>query len=110
MADFDNIKVEKKTLSTKLTQLETLDLFTKGKSLAEIATARELTLNTIADHLVFLIEKGLIKNIDKLVEKKKQEKILAAIKKVGAEKLTPIKEELGDDYSWEDIKFVRATL
>jgi ATP-dependent DNA helicase, RecQ family len=106
--DFDNIKVEKKTLSTKLTQLETLDLFLKGKSIAEISTEREMTENTIYGHLEFLTEKGLIKNIDKLVDAKKQDKIFAVIKKTGADKLTPIKDELGDDYSWEEIKLARA--
>jgi DNA-binding CsgD family transcriptional regulator len=107
-ADFDDIKVEKKTLSTKLTQLETLDLFLKGKSIAEISVERGFSENTIYGHLEFLIEKGLIKNIDKLVDAKKQDKIFAVIKKVGADKLTPIKDELGDDYSWEEIKLTRA--
>jgi superfamily II DNA helicase RecQ len=106
--DFDNIKVEKKTLNTKLTQLETLDLYNKGKSIAEIAKERELAENTIYGHLEFLIEKNLIKDINKLVDSKKQIKIMAAIKKVGAAKLTPIKDELGDDYSWEEIKIARA--
>jgi ATP-dependent DNA helicase RecQ len=107
-ADFGEIKVEKKTLNTKLTQLETLDLYNKGKTVTEIAAERELTENTIYNHLEFLIEKNLIKDIDKLVDSKKQDKIVAAIKKVGAAKLTPIREELGDDYSWEEIKITRA--
>ena len=91
-----------------MTQLETLDLYNKGKSVAEIAAQRELAENTIYGHLEFLIEKKLIKDIDKLVDSKKQDKIFAAIKKVGAAKLTPIKDELGDDYSWEEIKIARA--
>jgi ATP-dependent DNA helicase RecQ len=91
-----------------LTQLETLDLYIKGKGVAEIAAERELTENTIYGHLEFLIEKNLIKDINKLVDSKKQEKIFTAIKKVGAAKLTPIKDELGDDYSWEEIKIARA--
>jgi ATP-dependent DNA helicase RecQ len=106
--NFSEIKVEKKTLNTKLTQLETLDLFNKNYEVAAIAGARGLTTNTIYEHLAFLVEKNLIKNIDKLVNSKKQDKIFAAIKKVGAVKLTPIKDELGDDYSWEEIKLARA--
>ena len=107
-ADFDDIKVEKKTLNTKLTQLETLDLYIKGQLVAEIAAERELTENTIYNHLEFLIEKGLIKEIDKLVDVKKQAKIMAAIKKIGFDKLTPLRDELGEDYSWEEIKLARA--
>jgi ATP-dependent DNA helicase RecQ len=110
LADFDGIKVEKKTLSTKLTQLETLDLFLKNYDPTAIAGARGLAVETIYNHLAFLIEKGLIKNIDKLVDAKRQEKIISAIKKVGAEKLTPIREELGEEFSWEEIKIVRAKI
>lgn len=106
--DFNDMKVKKEVMPTKLTQLETLDLFLKGNKIEEIAKTRDLTINTVTDHLCFLIEKGLIKNIDALVDKKKQTKILAAIKEVGVEKLTPIKEELGDDFSWEEIKITRA--
>jgi ATP-dependent DNA helicase RecQ len=107
-ADFESVKVKKEVMPTKLTQLETLDLFNKGKSLEEIAVSRELTINTVVDHLCFLAEKGLIKNLDRLVDEKKQRRIIKAIEDVGPEKLTPIKEALGDDVSWEDIKLVRA--
>jgi len=95
-------------LSTKLTQLETLDLFVKGSNIDEIATARELATSTIAGHLLFLIEKKLIKNIDKLVPLKRQDKILKAIKELGPDKLTPIKESLGEEFDWDEIKFVIA--
>jgi hypothetical protein len=30
------------------------------------------------------------------------------IKKIGMDKLTPIKDELGDNYSWDEIKLVMA--
>ncbi len=109
-ADFEKVKVEKKTLNTKLTQLETLDLFNKGYDPAAIAATRNFAVGTIYDHLIFLIEKGLIKNVDRLVEADKRKKIIAAIKKIGAGKLTPIREELGEDFPWEDIKIVRAFL
>jgi ATP-dependent DNA helicase RecQ len=109
-ADFEEVKVEKKTLNTKLTQLETLELFNKNHSPAEIASLRNLATGTIYDHLTFLAEKGLIKNIDRLVDNNKQKIIMAAIKKIGAEKLTPIRKELGEDFSWEEIKIVRAFL
>lgn len=95
-------------LNTKLTQLETLELFNHGLSIEKISKKRELSTATIVNHLSFLIEKKLIKNIDKLVTKKQQEKIKKAIKKVGAEKLTPIKEILDDKTSWDEIKLVIA--
>ena len=105
-------EVKKKTfnLSTKLTQLETLELWNKGMSIEKIAAARELAVGTIVGHLCFLIEKGLGVNIDKLVKPERQKKIMAAVEKVGAEKLTPIRKALGEDFSWDEIKLVLAKL
>jgi len=116
MGEVEKAQVEarhkKKTssLSTKLTQLETLELWNKGMSLEKIAEARELTVGTIIGHLCFLAEKGLGVNIDKLVKPDKQKKIMAAVKKIGADKLTPIREALGEEYSWDEIKLVLAKM
>ncbi len=95
-------------LSTKLTQLETLDLFNKKFNVNQIAKKREIEITTVINHLCFLIEKKLIKNIDSLVETKKQISIEKTIKKINTDKLTPIKEVLGDNYSWDEIKIVLA--
>lgn len=97
-------------LSTKLTQLETLELWNKSMSLEKIAAARGLAVGTVIGHLCFLIEKGLGVNIDKLVKPERQKKIMAAVKKVGADKLTPIREALGEEYSWDEIKLTLAKL
>lgn len=95
-------------LSTKLTQLATFDLYNKGLSIDEMAQARELTPNTIVEHLCYLIENKLPVEIKKFVKPARQKEIIDVIGKVGAEKLSPIKEALGDDFSWEEIKLVRA--
>lgn len=99
--------------NAKLTQLETLELYQKGLSVKEIAEARNLKPATIIDHLCFLLEKKLPIDLDKLVDKNKQKKIKAAIKKIGPEKLSLIREKLGgeeSDISWEDIKLIRSFL
>jgi len=101
-------KTKKSILNTKLTQLETLDLHNKGLSISKISKERQLKKNTIINHLCFLIEKGLIKNIDKLVDKKTQAKIKKAITKVSINKLKPIFEELGEKIDYDDIKYVVA--
>jgi ATP-dependent DNA helicase RecQ len=116
MGEVEKVQVEEKhkkktsSLSTKLTQLETLELWNKGLSLEKIAEARELTIDTIVGHLCFLIEKGLGISIDKLVKPERQKKIVAAIKTAGTDKLTPIHEILGEDYSWDEIKLVLAKM
>lgn len=100
----------KSPLSTKLTQLETFDLYNKGLTPEKIATERDITMGTVFDHLIFLVGKKLIKDIDKLVSPKKQKEIKEAIAKVGGEKLKTIKEELGEEISYEEIKMVIAKM
>ena len=108
----------KTKLKTKLTQLETFDLYNQGMTIDEMAQTRNLKPGTIIQHLCYCIEKGLPVEIDKFVSKEKQKKIKQAIKKVGDEKLSPIKEELarldsakarqGDDINWDEIRLVVA--
>jgi ATP-dependent DNA helicase RecQ len=90
-------------LNTKLTQLETWELFAKGCKPEEIAKARDLKETTIMDHLVYLVDKGLITDIDRLVSPAKQKKILAVAEK-GVDKLKPLREKLGDEITYSDIK------
>ena len=98
------------SLNTKLTQLETLELYNKGAEIDKIAEIRGLNRDTIINHLCFLIEKGLIKDIDKLVDKKTQLKIEKVIEKTGLEKLKPIYEELGENINYDDIKITAAKI
>ncbi len=101
-------KSQKAKLPTKLTQLETFDLYNKGLDIREIAKSRDLKTATIVEHLCFLLEKKLPVDIDRLVGKKKQKSILDAVAQAGSDKLAPIKERLGEEASWEDIKLVLA--
>lgn len=107
-----NLKKSKTKLNTKLTQLETLELYQKGLSIADIARQRELATSTIATHLAFLIEKGIlpVTEVDKLVSAKLQQKIKIAVKKVGAEKLKPIFEELDEKIEYDAIRLVIAKM
>ncbi len=100
----------KSTLNTKLTQLETLELFNKGLTMPEIAQKRELQASTIANHLCFLLEKGLIKpgKINELVKPGLQKKIIAAGREVGFAKLKPIYEYLGEEAEYDDIRLTLA--
>lgn len=97
---------KKSLLSTKLTQLETFDLFNRGFSIEKIARERNLNKETAINHIGYLIEKGLIKNIDKLVDTKVKNKIKAVVAKLGFEKIKPIFEKLEGKVSYQDIKIV----
>lgn len=97
-------------LSTKLTQLETLEMYNRGLGIQEIAKQRGLNKDTVINHLVFLLEKKILKakEIDKLVNQKNQIKIKKAVKKVGKDKLKPIFEELDGKISYDEIKLFLA--
>ncbi len=91
-------------------QLQTLDLYLRGLNLAEIAIERSMRESTITDHLIKTIECGYEVNLDRIVSLERQQAIEQAINTVGADRLTPIREHLGDSYSYEEIKLVRAKL
>jgi ATP-dependent DNA helicase RecQ len=97
-------------LSTKLTQLETFDLYNKGMNIDEMAKERGLKPETIVQHLCYLIEKGLPVEIDKFVDAKKQKKIIQTARKLGFDKLSPIKEYLGDAAEWNEIRLTLAKI
>ncbi len=86
----------------------TLQLYQQGLDTAEIAELRGLKESTIYSHLSELIEMRQPVDIKKLVLPVRQDIIIQAIKKIGDGALTPIKEYLGDNYSYNEIKLVRA--
>ena len=90
------------------TAARTLELFREGKTLADIAAARGLALSTLEGHLAEAIEFGDLTHLDGLVHPERQHLIESAIDKVGASRLAPIRERLGDGFDYGEIRFVRA--
>jgi ATP-dependent DNA helicase RecQ len=90
------------------TQLLTLQYYQDGLTVEEIARKRSLKVSTIYEHLAKLLEAGYEIDINQLVSKNKQEYIRLVIKKVGDRSLKTLKENLGDNYSYEEIKLVVA--
>lgn len=86
----------------------TLEFCNKGLTLKEMAGKRGLAVSTIASHIERLILSGEDISIDSLVPAEKQDIIIKAIGDLGPEALSPVKEALGDDFSYEEIRLVRA--
>ena len=84
------------------TKLESLRMFREGKVIAEIARLRNFAVSTIENHLAFFIATGEVKVMD-LVAEKKIPRIREAIGKYGDIALKPLKDDLGDDYSYGEI-------
>ncbi len=89
-------------------QLLTLKLHRQGLDTAEIANERSLSTSTIASHLAELIEMNQPVDLDQLVIPVRQQFIIKAIKTVGADSLKSIYEHLGESYTYDEIKLVRA--
>jgi ATP-dependent DNA helicase RecQ len=96
-------KVSKeKTTDTKLNSLE---LYKQGLSVQEIAEKRSLSPQTIEGHLAHFILEGSIE-VTEIVPKSKLPSIIQAIKIQGDSALGPIKQALGEEVSYGEIKAV----
>ncbi|HEX7628314.1 MAG TPA: RecQ family ATP-dependent DNA helicase, partial [Candidatus Methanoperedens sp.] len=88
----------------------TLEMLEKGMDLDEITLKRNLSLNTIYLHIEKLILAGENIKIETLIKKEKIESISNTILEFGKEALKPIKEKLGDNFSYGEIRLVRARM
>lgn len=89
---------------------KTLELIKKGLSIQEIAKARGFVTSTISSHIEKLMLSGENIDIDKFVSKERQETILNCMQNLRTQSLTPVKESLGDGYSYDEIRLVRAKM
>ena len=89
------------------TKLETYKLYKEGRSVNEIASIRNFALQTIEGHLAYYVRKGEIK-IDELVSREKLVLMEPVIKNFEGGSITPIKQQLGNDVSFGEIRLVMA--
>jgi hypothetical protein len=82
-----------------------LQLFREGRTIAEIAEQRGLTVSTIEGHLATFIFSGEV-DVKELVAAAKVEAILEVVRELGPAQLGPIRGRLGDAYSFAEIRAV----
>ncbi|HTK07672.1 MAG TPA: DNA helicase RecQ [Ktedonobacteraceae bacterium] len=92
------------------TRTVTLNLYRQGYSIEEIANQRGLKSTTIVSHLTELLEKGESIEIEGLLTPGHYEVIAQALQQVGDEALKPVKDLLGDEYDYGEIRLVRAIM
>ncbi|MFS0863519.1 helix-turn-helix domain-containing protein [Fredinandcohnia sp. 179-A 10B2 NHS] len=86
----------------------TYELLQKGLTLEEIANSRNLKKNTIEDHIVEIIHNIPGFSIDEFVSEEHQEKVLTSYKKLKTKQLRPLKESVGNQISYFEIRLVLA--
>ncbi len=91
------------------TKQQSLMLFIQGHSAEQIAALRKLSPVTIEGHLAFYVQQNKI-SLHQLVDVAKIPLIEQAIEKVGGKMLAPVKEVLGDAYSYSEIRYVMASM
>lgn len=99
----------KRRRRTTATRAMTYNLFKTGHSIPQIAALRKLSTGTIQSHLEHFIEKGQLK-VEQVVDSKRIATIREAIEKMGGDRLNPVKEYLGEDFNYGEIRLVRASV
>jgi hypothetical protein len=109
-----NEKLEKEALANRRaappkpgTREITYTMYKAGKTIPEIARERNLTESTIQGHFLPFLEEGLI-SITELVDPKKLETIKKAIAAANEPGLTAIKDKLGSNFSFGEIRLALA--
>ncbi|MGH7203150.1 MAG: DNA helicase RecQ [Candidatus Levyibacteriota bacterium] len=88
----------------------TYELFKQGKTITAIAKQRGITEETIHRHLQQAYLQGNHINITTFVSPEKQEAIEKAFVTLGTYFLSPIKQALGEKYSYAEIRWVQTKL
>jgi len=101
------VREVRKTVSTSGTFNTTFEMYKAGNSFDEIAKIRNLSINTIQNHLAKFVESGKIE-AEELMDMSKIEPIIEIAKTQTIPSLKAIKEELGDGFSYFEIHIAMA--
>jgi ATP-dependent DNA helicase RecQ len=89
---------------------ETMRLLAEGRTLDEIAAIRGRQRSTIVSMVSDLVERGAVEFQPGWVDPEKQKKIEDVSGRFGLGKLTPLKEALPPEFTFEEIRLVVARL
>jgi ATP-dependent DNA helicase RecQ len=90
---------------------ETRRLFTEGYGIDEIASERRLSSKTVFRHLMDMAQAEPPLDLSSLMPTPERAKLIkVAIRGVEGDRLAPVKEELGADYTYEEIRLVKMTM
>jgi uncharacterized protein YpbB len=103
-ADTDSEKKASKKIKADTKKIS-FDLFKEGKSVSQIAEERKLSEATIESHLAYYVGKGDIP-VNIFVSEEITSLILRHFEGSDELKLGPVKEALGEQVTWREIRFV----
>ena len=86
-----------------------LQMYRAGKSIEAIANERGIKPSTVESHLAVYVERGML-NLEDMVDKSKIPAIREAIKENETGLLRDIRDSLGSQYGYGEIRFVMAEM
>ncbi|MCH7842430.1 MAG: DNA helicase RecQ [Chloroflexi bacterium] len=102
---------KKRVRGISLSIRETVSFVAQGLSFEEVAEERGISETTIRSHLERFVQEGGRIDLGHLMPPEdKRCKIESAFKEMGESRLTPVRDMLGDDYTWEELAVVRMDL
>ncbi len=102
--------VEKKKKEPKAdTKAVTLELYNQDKTIAEIAKERGLSVNTIEGHLAYYVSTQQL-DVRSFVRANKLKNIISAVEQLETKQMKVVKDFLGDDYTFGEIKMAMASM
>ncbi len=107
LVDMNNNSFNKKSKEERISShIITYNMYKEGKSLKEISKERDIKQVTVNNHIIRCAEEGLDVDLDEFIPLKYEPLIIETIKKIGDERLKPIKEELPKEIDYLAIKAV----
>jgi ATP-dependent DNA helicase RecQ len=106
--EIKKVASEKKQETYSNTKKASYDLYLAGKSIAEIAKIRQFSMSTIENHLAYYVAAKFL-DINKFITPEKAINIKKVCDEKGVDSLRIIKDELGDDYSYGEIRLAIAS-
>ena len=90
------------------TNIVSYNLYVNGNSIDEICKIRNLTRQTVENHLIKCFEKGLDIDLEKDIHTEFKDAIFKVIEDLGVDKLRPIKDALPGEVTYFDIRYYVA--
>lgn len=106
LASFEQ-KKEKASKKKKDTYQETLNLVLEGKTAEEIAALRQFSVGTITTHFIRLIQQEKL-TLNRVLSKERIQALENAFEDFNGNSLSALKEHVGDDFTWEELKLFQA--
>ncbi len=110
----ETVKPKKKAVKDKTpkekkpkTREVSFEMFQQGKSIEEIAKERGFVVTTVESHLSTYVAQGKI-DVKQFMDTKKLENIIKVSEKLETYNLGPIKQALGNEYTYSELRFAMA--